>query len=111
MLATLCPSYPPLPDDLRQRVLLEVSDAVLRHRSLMPIYLKWPLSALGLVFQILPCFWKGRFYDSLEPSEQASYLSVWERSPLAVFVHLHRSLVVLTFLDHPQVKGALDKID
>ena len=66
------------------------------------------MAGLSLIFAGLPLLWKGRRYGHLAQADQARYLSAWQVSPLGAFVHFHRSLVVLTFLDHPLVREQLE---
>ena len=108
MLRSLCPEYPELPDSTRKLVELQVTDAVRRHRSLLPSYSRYPVIGLGLLFEGLPLLWKGRRYSLLHKNEQARYLALWQASPLAPFIDFHQSLVALTFLDHPLVRQQLE---
>lgn len=109
MLRSLFPEYPTLPENTRELVVLQVEDAVRRHRSLLPRYMLYPLLLLGWVFECLPLLWKGRCFGRLPVQAQERYLGAWQSSPLAAFIELHRSMVVLTYLDHPTVRAHLER--
>lgn len=91
--------------------MLQVEDAVRRHRSLLPVYMRYPMAGLSHLFEGLPLLWKARRFSQLGKSEQVRYTAVWQASPLGFFVHFHRSLVALTFLDHPLVREHLERYD
>jgi hypothetical protein len=111
MARALYPKEPLLTPEEKVQVEEEVVRYLAGQILAMPSYLKVPYSLALHGFNYLACLRYALPFTLIGADQQARYVRFWSRSPIGLmrdFVKLIRSVVLLSYLDHPLVLQELE---
>lgn len=108
---SMYPKEPQLTPEEKARVEEEVVNYLDGQILALPTYLRFPYGLALHAFNWLSCLGYGLPFTRIDREKQANYVLVWSRSPIGLmrdFIKLIRSLVLLSYLDHPVVLQELE---
>jgi hypothetical protein len=111
MARTLYPKEPQLNAGEKTQVEEKVVNYLAGQILAMPSYLRVPYMLALKVFNCLSCLRFGLPFTCINREKQAKYIRFWSRSPIGLmrdFIKLIRSVVLLSYLDHPLVLQELE---
>ena len=111
MARSMYPKEPRLTPEENAQVEEEVVNYLAGQILAMPSYLKMPYGLALHILNYLSCLRFGLPFTFVYQEKQAKYVRFWSRSPIGLmrdFIKLIRSVVLLSYLDHPLVLRELE---
>jgi hypothetical protein len=71
-------------------------DFVLASFAAMPFYLRSPLRAATLIFDLWPLFRRGRPFHALPPAQRRAQMQAWEAGPARMLMRFYVSLSLVS---------------
>jgi hypothetical protein len=111
MARSLYPKEPQLTPEEKTQVEEKVVSYLAVQITAMPSYLRVPYMLALHVFNCLSCLRFGLPFTRIDQEKQGQYIRFWSRSSIGLmrdFIKLIRSVVLLSYLDHPLVLQELE---
>jgi len=108
--AAVIPDGPALPHTQREQIRADVALFLTEECAMLPWFIALPLNILQKLFMVTAwCSQRGLAFQYQTDDQQQRFIRLWSRfgAPFQALIRLYRSLVMLSYMEHPLVRTAL----